>query len=506
MSGRSASLRSEQLRSEQLGRLPLEVDGEGRWLEYLSGVYSQKPRYFGRWRRTSTDLARTLEAIQDSATALSTTPAGPEAVARSIAGVASRHFGGARCVLSIESKRLVHGGGSREELSIAVTSGGQAPAGVGRRVGTPQSLPSEKMEVEDIALTLDGAIARAMAPIVMVRAPDGTMDIVNPLTACTPGELLPCAVALGAPITIDERGVGSLVVVGTEAMLIDQNDVSVLSILANQAAAAVDAAIRLEERVLLHERALEGWREAARVARALEARQRELEQAQRALDAATKQRLIDQERHRIAADLHDSVVQHLVSIGMSLEWCRRASDEPLIAEHLASTQELARVTLARLRRTIFELASVAGEHVEVIPAMEEFVKELRGRADVRLSVRGVLGRLEAPVAHAIFHCAQEATYNALHHGKAGRVWISLSVGRRDMTLSVTDDGCGDPAILAELVQRSGETNARTLYHTGLRELRRRVEALDGAVSVSGRRGGGIRLTLRIPHRQPAITG
>lgn len=511
MSGRSASLRSDRCGPLAAGPTADPAVDEGRWLEHLAGVHSQKPRYFGRWQRTSADLARTLRSLQEIASALSTTTEGADAVARAIALAASHHFRDSWCVISVEGRQVAlvpaRGGPARASgvPHLAAGLAGSPLAPQGEREVRPRRTRADPRwgvsgAVGSAVAHLGQAVELRTTPLAVVGCEDTETRVIDAADACATGEIAEPVLALAAPLVIGRAVVGSLVLVLAEPTAIDQSDLAVLSILASQGTAALDAARRFEERAQLHRRALEGWAEAARVAEALEERQRELERAHMALDLVTRQQLLDEERHRIAGELHDSVAQHLVSIGMALEWARRASSEPEIIQHLESTQGLARVTLARLRRAIFELTCVTGNVVDVGTALDEVAGEFAGRARVSCSVRGETKDFGAPVAHTVFHVAQEATFNAIHHGEATRVWITVDVGRRVLALTISDDGCGDARVLLEILGSSDTTSSLSdhRHHTGLRSIRRRAEELGGTLAIASRRGGGIRLRFAVP--------
>ncbi len=480
--------------------------GDDRWLEHLTGAYSQKPRYFGRWRRTNADLERTLRTLQEVAAAFSATTEGTEVMARSIATAASRHFTDAWSVMTVEGRILARAGVASSTAATLAEQYTRDPviesecsASSGANEVPVASLGD--VALDEVARHLDAVVAvTGVRHALVVRGTERAL-IVDPLGDCKPGGVLEDVLALGAPIVINEKVVGSLVLTFWPIGVVDESDLMILSILASQGAVAYEAARRFEERVFLHQQAHDAWQEAARMAEKLEARTKELEKAHVALDMAARQSLLALERQRIAEELHDGVVQHLVGIGMFLESSRRASSEPQIVERLASAQELTRVTLGRLRRAIFELASVSDGKVELISTLRGLVQELQMRADIRLDVRGNTTDLSVPMIHGLFHIIQEATFNAINHGCAKRVWIELVVGERIVSLNVADDGGGDPNVVAAILVQCDDGTDLTPYHRGFPGMRRRANELGGTLLVRGRRGGGIRVNLRAPVRR-----
>ncbi|MDA8076724.1 MAG: histidine kinase [Actinomycetota bacterium] len=485
----------------------VEAAGEDRWLEHLTGAHSHKSGYFGRWRRTRADLERALRSLQEVASALSATTQGPEQVARGITAVASHHFADAWTVMMVGDVRITSSRPAPEQCRAE--DGGQPAIEAGTActyLGRARTIADEGQAGScDLESDVVNAFARQIAnevtrvgAIRVVAGDDVTSArVIDPGGRCGLGEVVDSVLAVGAPLVMDSTVTGSLVVVLPTAGALDQSDLAILSILANQAAVAFDAARRYEEQGALHRQALEGWEEVGRIAAALKARNQQLEQAHTELDLATRQHLLDQERRRIAGELHDSVIQHLVSIGMSLEWSRRATSEPRIADCLTDAHQLSRMTLDRLRRAIFELSCVGEGGIEVVPVLRELAGGLRSRAEVRVVVRGESTPLAVPLAHAVFHIAQEAVFNAVNHGGAGRVWIEITTGRHSMSLGVADDG-SDATVLDALLESCGDESSTSPYHRGLSGIRRRAAEIGGTLSVVPRRGGGARLRLRAP--------
>ena len=108
---------------------------------------------------------------------------------------------------------------------------------------------------------------------------------------------------------VDGKLAGMLVVGLADDAEVAPRDVSILVTLANHAGVA------------LHNASL--FQENERRAAELERRGSELEGTLRRLEQAGRRQLLSEERNRIARELHDSVAQHLLTIGMNLEWCRR---------------------------------------------------------------------------------------------------------------------------------------------------------------------------------------
>lgn len=304
------------------------------------------------------------------------------------------------------------------------------------------------------------------------RSPDRFPD----LEARTRAEAGPVRLSgmVGVPVLL----AGTLLVELPETE-IDDSDVSILQTVANQLAVAL-------ENACLYQEANERTRE-------LEERNRQLEIAHRRLSEAGQRQLINAERHRIARELHDSVAQHLISIGMNLEWCRQNEPSSAVAGRVAVAKELARSALTQMRAAIFELSELDGQHSGMRGVLVDLAREFRAITPlrVRVRVRGEPVTLPLSAQHALFHIAQEAMFNAVRHAGAHGIWLDLTYSPGAVTLTVADDGTGDPSAIRGHL-------ALAVAPGGLVNIRDRARELGGTVTVLARRGGGVRIRVVAP--------
>jgi signal transduction histidine kinase len=281
----------------------------------------------------------------------------------------------------------------------------------------------------------------------------------------------------GVPVLVDGAPVGALVV--ARPAEVEESDLSILQIVANQLAVALQNAVL--------------YQEAREQARELAERNRQLEVAHRRLGEAGQRQLISQERHRIARELHDSVAQHLISIGMNLEWCGRNEPSPAVGRRVVVTKELTRAALTQLRAAIFELSELDGQGGGMRGVLVDLAREFRAITPlrVRVRVRGEPVVLPLATQHALFHIAQEAMFNAVRHASGRSIWVDLAYGGGTVALTVSDDGTGDPAVIARSLESA-------LAPAGLGNIRERTRELHGSARVLARRGGGVRIRVTAP--------
>src|SRR6201996_7512936 len=257
------------------------------------------------------------------------------------------------------------------------------------------------------------------------------------------------------------------------------------------------------------------WRGAERRAAELTRRNEQLRRAREHLARVRQAELVSAERHRIARDLHDSVAQCLVGIGMHLEWCHRHLDQSSPAyERLVASKELARAGLGWVRSAVEELSGLEQPGTGLGQALRDLAADFRSAGQLRVSVRVTARQRQLPpaVEHALFQIAQEGLWNVVRHADATQAWLSLTYAEDQITLSVSDDGSGDPAAVGSYLTTTvapaapAAAAAPGRSRHGLRNIAEWAAELGGEVRLRRRRGGGLRVSVRVPVRPADTTG
>ena len=223
-----------------------------------------------------------------------------------------------------------------------------------------------------------------------------------------------------------------------------------------------------------------------------------LRETRHELVAAREREVLAEERQRIARDLHDSVAQHVLSMGMQVETARLSSTSPETVEQLTGIKSLARTTVDRIRAAIFAL----GDADELGPGLAAALRRLGEQHrvhEIAIGVRVVGGPSALPscVERALYGAAKEALFNTVVHAEATRASVHLAYERDRVRLTVTDNGGGRAADLrAALVASRG--TPRDGYHRGLGNIEDRVLGVGGALRISDAPGGGVRLQVVVP--------
>lgn len=198
----------------------------------------------------------------------------------------------------------------------------------------------------------------------------------------------------------------------------------------------------------------------------------------------------EDERRRLAREIHDGPAQAMAAALMRAELCSRLLEEdPARArQELGDLKELVGTCLSDLRRIIFDLRPLSLDELGLVAAIRSWLEGWQQRTglEVRLEVRGPDRRLPPAVEIALFRVLQEALNNVWKHAGVERAAVSLQVGPDRVRLLVFDRGRGfDPAALPP------ET-------FGLAGMRERVQFLGGKWWVRSRPGRGTQVGAEIP--------
>jgi signal transduction histidine kinase len=203
----------------------------------------------------------------------------------------------------------------------------------------------------------------------------------------------------------------------------------------------------------------------------------------------------EDERLRIARELHDDTAQELIHLVRRLERLQDRADSTVSSE-ARDTLVVARTILSGLRRFIRDLRPSVLDDLGLLAAIEMVVGQsneiLPGGA--RLHISGEPRRLDSQVEVVLFRIAQEALRNVAKHANAQTAQVWLSFETDYLILTVQDDGVGVslPANLSDLA-RVGKL--------GVLGMKERAELVGGTFEVAGRSGRGTATVVRVPSRE-----
>ena len=235
--------------------------------------------------------------------------------------------------------------------------------------------------------------------------------------------------------------------------------------------------------------------------RAAERQRGELERSRRRLDRLAREtlRAKDEERARIAHQIHDTAAQSMVSAFRFLDAARASAShagQPG-SEHLDAAAERLVTAIGEVRAVLNELVPPGLEELGLTSAIRRRVEELTRDTGVRVTVGGDLPRLASWVEQALYGMTGEAVSNAVRHGRPRAVRVELGELRSRAVVIVADDGLGfDPAVVGRRRSSGG---------LGLLGLSRQASWLGGRASIQSRPGRGTRVRISLPldrHRRP----
>lgn len=226
----------------------------------------------------------------------------------------------------------------------------------------------------------------------------------------------------------------------------------------------------------------------------------EVAQAQAAL-RETSDRLLtiqDEERQRIAVELHDSTSQHLVALGLGVVRLRRTlkgAAEPVLDDMSGSITE----ALKEIRVLSYLLNPPNLERDGLEATVRRFVNGFGVRTGLQTLFRaeGDLAGLDPVVQRAVFRVIQEALSNVHRHAAAAGAEVDLAVRGGQLVVRIADDGRGIGPL-----DLNSETDSR--LGVGIPGMRRRVAQLDGVLTIAGDDTGTVvEATLPLPQRATA---
>jgi PAS domain S-box-containing protein len=220
---------------------------------------------------------------------------------------------------------------------------------------------------------------------------------------------------------------------------------------------------------------------ADQVAIAIDRDRAERELRRREVEAAAQD-----ERGRLARDLHDSVTQALFAASLKAEALTLTDEQipPAAAETMDQVRRLSRGALAQMRTMLLELRGERFEDVPLRQLLQNLVEtaESRARVDVGLRITGE-PLIPRSLHVTLYRVAQEALNNVVRHSQATRATVELQAEERHISLLIHDDGRGfEP----------GEFGA---VHLGLRSMRERAEEVGAVLHVVSAPGEGTLINL-----------
>lgn len=197
----------------------------------------------------------------------------------------------------------------------------------------------------------------------------------------------------------------------------------------------------------------------------------------------------EEERQRIAADIHDDSIQVMAAAGMRLQILRRTLDDPTQLRLLATLEETIELSIARLRHLLFELHPPVLDEEGLAAALRVYLDEAEHQSPIRYSLDDRLRNQPSEDARLIiYRIAQESLTNVRKHSQARAARVIADERDGGFLVRITDDGVGFDADLLKPMPG----------HLGLTAIRERAELVGGWLKITSARGSGTTVEFWIP--------
>jgi hypothetical protein len=210
----------------------------------------------------------------------------------------------------------------------------------------------------------------------------------------------------------------------------------------------------------------------------------------------------ENERRRLARELHDRIGQNVAALSLNLSMMRGELSEDCrrqVNARLDDSESLLQQTAQLVRNVLADLRPPGLDELGLVAALKEHARQVAGRVGFSAAVSGSELSLRLPPATEItlFRIVQEAFANIAKHAHATAVAVTLEAGPDTAVLTVADNGCGfDP--MARPAQPTSSL--------GLVSMRERAEAIGARLRIESAPGQGTRVIVEAPRAAPDSSG
>jgi len=202
----------------------------------------------------------------------------------------------------------------------------------------------------------------------------------------------------------------------------------------------------------------------------------------------------EQDRKKVAREIHDSIAQTMSNVIIKAEVCNQllTLDTDKTKEELKNLKELTKQSLQDVRRIIYDLRPMSLDDLGIIPTLERHIEKIREETDLEITfnVKGNVKSLENVVNVTLFRVAQESLNNVIKHAEAKKVQINLIFSDKYIELFIKDDGKG---FKYEKVNKNLSINSGY----GISGMEERVKLLGGDFTIKSEINKGTSCRARI---------
>lgn len=230
----------------------------------------------------------------------------------------------------------------------------------------------------------------------------------------------------------------------------------------------------------------------------------ELGQVTRIVESAKNRQMIglkiilaqEEERKRIAREIHDGPAQMLANLVLRTEIVERMlvkQEFGLVQDEVVDLKGQVRYSLEEMRKVIFNLRPMALDDLGLVPTLRKFVHDFEEKTKIRatLETRGKEHRMSSAMEAAVYRLVQEALTNAAKHAYPSYVLVEITYQEQLIKIVVKDNGLG----FNVQKMKSDQNNRESFGLVGMRE---RVELLEGRMEIQSAENYGTTIVIHIP--------
>ena len=219
-------------------------------------------------------------------------------------------------------------------------------------------------------------------------------------------------------------------------------------------------------------------------------RRKMLAEQQAHREAEARFAIVNQERNRLAGELHDTLEQTMAGVALQLDvglmTLPASLEQP--RKHIALAKSMVQRSQGEIRRSVWDLRSQMLDNSDLFSALTALSRQLSEGTKIRVAtkIEGVARRLPESLEHHLLRIAQEALTNAVKHSQALDIYVTLTFEQQTVRLVVADAGRGFVPTLS---------TAAAPGHFGLMGMRERAKAMGGQIEIRSAPGSGTTITV-----------
>ncbi len=211
----------------------------------------------------------------------------------------------------------------------------------------------------------------------------------------------------------------------------------------------------------------------------------------------------EDERRRIARDMHDGPAQAMSNVVLKAEICERMAEVDLdkAITELKNLKEVVRSCLKDVRRVIYDLRPMSIDDLGLKPTLQKYIENFSQQHGIQIELRiwGEINRVkDSNIILTVFRVVQECLNNIRKHANATFACVQLECADMSLTLRIKDDGDGFD------VSSLNEFNRDEIGGFGVFGMKERVELLDGTFSIESSLGLGTTVRVQMPYKLQGV--